>query len=510
MTNTDAFIFVSQVKRIVVSKRKRKCYTRSSNSSLYASLYLSLSLFDCAAGQYHTARPYIPVKGIPNFDPTQLPYWDIYQREGTADKIKVGGTMAGEFTAGLSGGQRKLLLFELVRQRVAAQTDLLICLDEPFAGVTDDFVPYMVERLNEMRQKHNIVLVTNDHVHVLKDLADNTLTVSAIDRSMVVINDNHKVDRSKALLALSVGQRFQYENSMADLKFFFDVEVKSNAALIGLGGFVIFLFGMMLVTFWNSSVTSASLIVIAGEILAYFSLNPYLLSAVDWRNYMKEESEALMHSSIYVNMILRTCLTLAFGIIIWNIEYGVINAVVDDLNTFDVWLGVILDNFSTTFPFIFMGIFTTANTQDVEMIGSLPFLLMLFMSTAYSPGSGIPVLKGLRYVFTKFYFWCYLPGVSDDMEGCPDTRAATLTYMTLASFFWVFIFMVVQCVYFIKGKKEATKRDKSAAALLDDDFAELQVVLYGERGREYFERLLKRAETFGNGSTHKTVSATNE
>ena len=34
---------------------------------------------------------------------------------------KIGGTMAGEFTAGLSGGQRKMFLFELVRQRNMAK-----------------------------------------------------------------------------------------------------------------------------------------------------------------------------------------------------------------------------------------------------------------------------------------------------------------------------------------------------------------------------------------------------
>lgn len=55
------------------------------------------------AGQYHTARPYIRVTSIPNFDPSALPYWDIYVKEGIADTIRVGGTMAGEFTAGLSG-----------------------------------------------------------------------------------------------------------------------------------------------------------------------------------------------------------------------------------------------------------------------------------------------------------------------------------------------------------------------------------------------------------------------
>ena len=83
-------------------------------------------------------RPYITVSQIPNFDPTRLPYWDIYEREGTASKIMAGGTMAGQFTAGLSGGQRKMLLFEIIVQRTAHQSELLIVLDEPFAGVTDD------------------------------------------------------------------------------------------------------------------------------------------------------------------------------------------------------------------------------------------------------------------------------------------------------------------------------------------------------------------------------------
>ena len=58
--------------------------------------------------QYHNMRPYIAVTKIPNFDPTKLPYWSIYENEEKAATIKVGGTMAGEFTAGLSGGQRNL------------------------------------------------------------------------------------------------------------------------------------------------------------------------------------------------------------------------------------------------------------------------------------------------------------------------------------------------------------------------------------------------------------------
>jgi len=80
--------------------------------------------------QYHNVRPYVTVSKIPYFEPERLPYWEIYQNEGTADRIMVGGTMAGEFTAGLSGGQRKLLLFELICQRTANMSDLLLVLDE--------------------------------------------------------------------------------------------------------------------------------------------------------------------------------------------------------------------------------------------------------------------------------------------------------------------------------------------------------------------------------------------
>jgi ABC-type Mn2+/Zn2+ transport system ATPase subunit len=82
--------------------------------------------------------------------------------------VIIGGSIAGTDMAGLSGGQRKILLFELIYQRTATQENLLIVLDEPFAGVTDDFVPFIVERLNEMREMHNVLLVTNDHVETLK------------------------------------------------------------------------------------------------------------------------------------------------------------------------------------------------------------------------------------------------------------------------------------------------------------------------------------------------------
>jgi hypothetical protein len=239
-------------------------------------------------------RPYITVSKIPNFDPTRLPYWDTYVKEGKDKTIKVGGTMAGEFTAGLSGGQRKLLLFELICQRSAGQMDLLLVLDEPFAGVTDDFVPFIINRLNELRQNHNILLVTNDHVEALKAMADNTITVSSIDRSTVQVNGTMKADREKAILALSVGDEYVYKATSADLKFFFDVEVANNGALLGVGGFTTFVFALFLASFWNSSQDNSGLIVVAASMISFFCVNPYLLALLDWRHYISEEAEALL------------------------------------------------------------------------------------------------------------------------------------------------------------------------------------------------------------------------
>ena len=212
-------------------------------------------------------------------------------------------------------------------------------------------------------------------------------------------------------------------------------------------------------------------------------------------------------ASVETNLTLRTCLTFFFGLIIWNLEYLVVNIVVSGLNTIDVWLGIFFDNLSTTMPFIIMGLYTSAPHQEVEMIGSFPFLLMLFLSTAYSPGAGIPVLKELRYIFPKFYFWCFVPGVDDSMEGCPETRGEILLYMALSSFTFSAIFLGIKIVGDFKERKKNTIRDKSTLELLDDDFEGLQVALYGDRGREYFAKLLKKAETLGRSSSHGSVSS---
>jgi ABC-type lipoprotein export system ATPase subunit len=432
--------------------------------------------------QYHLIRPYITVSKIPKFDPTALPYWEIYQKEEKADGIMVGGTMAGEFTAGLSGGQRKLLLFELIVQRTKTQSDLLIVLDEPFAGVTDDFVPFLVERLNEMRKTHNILLVTNDHVETLTKMSDNTITVSAIDRSKVKINMlEEPVDRELTILALAVGGPYVHEPSNADLKFFLDVEVYSNQALVGIAFFTIFCYSLFLATFWDSSENNASTVVIAGSIVAYFCVNPYLLSLVDWRNAMTEEAEALLHSSKKMNQILKTLVTLSLILIISTIEWGCINACTSGLEEFETWIGLLFDSMSATLFLILLGVYSKLPFQSVQILGSLPFLLMIFLSTTFSPGAGVPGIKELRYLFPRFYLWCTLPEVMEQMEDCPPENLNTL-YLVLSAFTSTFFFLAAKGIQAFK--KEAVKsedEEHKKEVLGMEETKKLQVELYGAK-----------------------------
>ena len=120
-----------------------------------------------------------------------------------------------------------------------------------------------------MSQKHNILLVTNDHVETLLKQADNTITVSAIDRSTLKVNEHEKVAREKVILAMSLGDDYSHNLSAshADLKFFWDVEVAHNGALMGIAVFTIFTFGLFLLTFWDSSEESGALVLIAGGII---------------------------------------------------------------------------------------------------------------------------------------------------------------------------------------------------------------------------------------------------
>jgi hypothetical protein len=388
--------------------------------------------------------------------------------------------MAGIFTAGLSGGQRKLLLFELIYQRTSSQNNLLLVLDEPFAGVTEDFVPWIVSRLNEMRKQHNILLVTNDHVETLKNLADNTIVVSAIDRSKVRVNAMSNVCREKAVLALSAGDDYSYDGtSMHDYKFFLDVEVTNNGGLLGVTAFTMFAFGLFLPTFWNSSSDQAPLVFVATSWVSFLCINPYLITLVDWRNFMSEEAEALLHSSKSSNKALKCGLTLVLFLILSFVEFGCSNAVVNGFSSFRFWVAMLLDSSSLTSPYLFFGLYTRLPFETVQIFAFMPFLLMIFFSTTYSPGSGVGVLKELRYLFVRSYFYCMIPSIQSEMEGCPADNVI-MVYMVLSSFFFLALFLGFKAIkHGIKTGKTKQIVDYNNK-MKDEEFRDLQVELYGD------------------------------
>lgn len=378
--------------------------------------------------------------------------------------------------------------------------DLLLVLDEPFAGVTDDFVPWIVNRLNEMRQRHNILLVTNDHVDTLKGMADNTITVSAIDRSTVKVNGMNSVNRDKAILALSVGDDFAYKGSMMDdLKFFLEVEVFRSSGLFAVGAFTVFVFSLFLATFWNSQPSQAALIYVASSMVAFFSLNPYLLTLADWRNFTTEEAEALLHSSKKNLKTMKSVLTLSLFVVISVIEWGCVNGVVDGFEGWEFFVGMLMDALALISPFIFFGLYTKLPFEAVEMLSLMPFLFMIFFSTTFSPGAGVGGLKELRYLFTRFYFFCSIPAVQDSMEGCPDSDMNTL-YLVLSSFIFAGMFgtykMLQLTLKSITKKQHTTQKNK----LKDEEFRDLQVELYGE------SVLLKDSLSGTNHSTNRSTN----
>mmetsp|Transcript_6656 Transcript_6656/g.23546 ORF Transcript_6656/g.23546 Transcript_6656/m.23546 type:complete len:500 (-) Transcript_6656:72-1571(-) len=452
--------------------------------------------------QYHNLRPYVTVAQIPSFDPSKLPFWDLYATE--KQTIKIGGTMAGDFTAGFSGGQRKMLLFELICQRVAGRKGMLIVFDEPFAGVTDDFVPWIVGRLEVLSQDHSVLLVTNDHIDALTTLADNTLRVSAIDRSKVAVN-GALADRAHALNAVSSGKNFD-GGVDGGLRFFWETEVSGSAALFGIFAFTAFAFGCFLLTFWNTSKGSEPLVMVAAQIVAYFCVNPYLLSLTDWRNYVTEESEALMHASLQTNMAMKVGLTLMLILIIAGIEYGLLQLVrPDTMYGGDYFLMMLMDSASLTLPLIAFALFTKLPLGAVQICGSMPFLFMIFFSTTFSPGAGVDAVKTLRYLFPRYYLWCRLPGV--EMSACPpNDRLPLYAVITGLGFFCTFA-LVVAIKNSFAGAASNKRKEQRALFENDADFIRLKALLAAPEDKDAPTKAVARCFLTGGLNT-RAASAT--
>ena len=442
----------------------------------------------CYVRQYHTVRPYIQVRKIPNFESSRLPYWDLYVKktlEGGAKNasynpaIKIGGTMAGKFTAGLSGGQRKMMLFELVRQRTESSNDLLIVLDEPFAGVTDDFVPYITSVLEEMRTKHNILLVTNDHVGTLTKLADSTITVSAIDRAKVLLN-GVSYEREVALHAVAVGNEYQHHAGSQDLLFFANTELFTNPQVGSTIAFTIVAMLFFLLSYWDSKPGSEALLLVALNLICYFALKPYLVALADWRNTMKEEAEALMsRRSVQMNLALKSCIVLLLLTFISIFAFGCLQSCIGTLGGVEVWVMMLFDSASLTFPFICFGLYSSLPLQTVTILSSLSWLFVIFFSTTFSPGSGVEGIKALRYLFARFYFWCRVPGYKEMMEGCPADDTL-VWYTILTGCLPLILFVVFQFVRVtILNMRKQRKDNKARAEIsMKPEYKDVQNELY--------------------------------
>ena len=161
-----------------------------------------------------------------------------------------------------------------------------------------------------------------------------------------------------------------------------------------------------------------------------------------------------------------------------------------------------MDSVSMTFPLICLGLYTNLPFQVVQIMGSLPFLFMIFLSTTFSPGAGVEVIKELRFLFSRFYFWCEVPGVQDDMEGCPD-EDLNILYLILSGFIGVVVFILVKTINGFTASAKNLEELGKKADMLDDEFEELQVELFGEKGLRHFKHL---QSALSNASTHSRRS----
>ena len=95
-------------------------------------------------------------------------------------------------------------------------------------------MPFIVERLNTLREVHNVLLVTNDHVKTLTELADNTITVSAVDRSTVTVNEMTAVERELTMHAVASGVDFDHGvNDVSSSVRSFVLSLRNSLAFLG-------------------------------------------------------------------------------------------------------------------------------------------------------------------------------------------------------------------------------------------------------------------------------------
>jgi hypothetical protein len=98
---------------------------------------------------------------------------------------------------------------------------------------------------------------------------------------------------------------------------------------------------------------------------------------------------------------------------------------------------------------------------------------------------GRRVVRALTFVVVgarrSFYFWCMIPAVENDVDGCPDSDV-NITYMTLSAFIGLFLFVVYQSVNALVVASSSKKMASQKNRLMDAEFHDLQIELYGAGG----------------------------
>jgi len=201
----------------------------------------------------------------------------------------------------------------------------------------------------------------------------------------------------------------------------------------------------------------------------------------------------LLHSSKSMNKALKSVLTISLMFLATLIQYLCQEAVIGTMSGANWFFGIFFDNGSLLVSMLMLGLYTDLPDAAVQILGAMPFLLMIFFSTTFSPGAGVNGLKELRYLFSRFYLWCMIPGTQDQMEGCP--AANNLLYLILSSLLVPFLFVAFKGVRYLRSNLH---RDKAQQGRLESmksvEFAELQLELFGVKALKNLKKMGSNAD----------------
>mmetsp|Transcript_54145 Transcript_54145/g.65147 ORF Transcript_54145/g.65147 Transcript_54145/m.65147 type:complete len:215 (+) Transcript_54145:2-646(+) len=183
---------------------------------------------------------------------------------------------------------------------------------------------------------------------------------------------------------------------------------------------------------------------------------------------------------------MKCMLTIIITSVTCLVLWGCINLVIDGMSDPYILFALHFDTVALIYPMIFVALYSTLPFELVQIIGTTPFLFMIFFSTTFSPGAGVAGIKAVRYLFPRFYLWCELPGVEDDMEDCPEDRIENMIYLFLsAQLFHTCFFALVFAKQFKKKVDKFKSIEKRKLVMSSEFFGTLQKELFGAGFKRY-------------------------